>query len=189
MSFILHLLLCLHSSLENSALYCSSCLMHHPPHTKLTHVQTRAQLLATTWRKSTGKPGGISRSTLWWRHTHTFACRLPCYFWSQSTCDFSILIWQNTLHMATYISNMLTRNCISVSLMCQCGKNTEADREENGAERVSNVTEMNWNCHCSNLRLDLESKRWWAGHVTKATKSWNGDHLIVPIVPLMENRQ
>jgi len=33
----------------------------------------------------------------------------------------------------------------------------EEDREENGTERVSNVTEMNWNCHCSNLRLDLES--------------------------------
>lgn len=140
---------CLHSSLENSAFCWSSCLMHHPPHTPHQTHTCKHMCTAPIYNteKSMGKPGGICRSTLWWRHTHTFACRLPCYFWSQSTCDFRIC------------SNMLTRNCISVSLMCQCGKNTEADREENGAERVSNVTEMNWNCHCSNLRLDLESKR------------------------------
>lgn len=148
--------------------------LHHTP-TKLTRANT-----------CTAPSYNMEKSMRWTRWNKQVCLMVAAH---THFCDFSILTWKNTLHTATYTSNMLRRNCISVSPMRQCGKkNAEGDREVNGTDRVSNITEMNWNCHCSSLRLDLGSTRWWVCHVTKTAKSWNRHHLIVPVWPLMENR-
>lgn len=159
--------------------------MQHPPRTpaKLTRANTCTTHSYNIEKIRMGKPGGRSRSTLWWQHTHIFACtmfvRTDCHAIFGAS-----QLWLQHINMAEYYAyTNIYFKCAEKDLAFFVSNASTWKKRQNGTERVSNVTEMNWNCHCSNLRLDLESKRLWVGHVTKATISWTGENLIVR--PLM----
>lgn len=132
--------------------------MHHPPRTptKLTRANT-----CTAPSYNMGKKHGETR---WDKqvylmvaaHTH-FCMQIAMLFLEP------VNLWLQHINMTEYFtySNIYFKYaekelyvCISNASVWKKDRETEKRMEQ----RVSNVTEINWNCHCSNLRLDLESR-------------------------------